>query len=651
MEPRRPDTSSPHCTVRILVVENDPAIRADHAENLARWSYQPVVAEGMAEALLEDARRKAREARCHVALIDMRLLDDYDRKDRSGLDLARELKQMIPGIVVIVVSGYGDRATAVAALHEIGAADFVGKEEGPARLREAIRKELGDTCTCDLHVDWFVNYYPMDILAKLRLSCADVPCDEPACVVRRLYRQEHISGVALEPIAKNYRPADRAPLVERSVVLVARAQSRAGHWHRGEMIKLALSDRIQQEVENYRQYVAPYLPNQRTARIEDRTNSSILWDIGAMRYTDIATEGRMPLRQWYVEASEAQLAALPDDLFVETLGGWYRSHTHSAPNFIYDYYTRCFPKLGQRLDDYAGQDATIVIPASGLRLRDPVQWAREHRYDSRFITRWDAFTHGDLHSENIFVDQFGQTSVIDYERSGPGYILRDFVELEVDIRLRLLPLTREQLPLAFQMDLMLLAPKRPEQTPVWRDPSGADEPALAELRKAFGMICRLRRLAFELTRFEGMEEYYWALLMETLISTVRQEPESDDPRLADLLKTRARLAAALLCERLTRWRSSWPPEEWRAAYDKAPEPSPGAGEQIEENMAHEVARLSRLREAHGERLEQLELQQANKGASTPPEIVSEIKMIRATIADLDRQMAAMTPLRRKQRGG
>ncbi|MGB0389457.1 MAG: hypothetical protein ACPGWR_31950, partial [Ardenticatenaceae bacterium] len=60
---------------RVLVVENDLRWRQDHLTNLTRWGYRPFLAEGQGKALLQNARDRAKTYRCHVALVDMRLLD------------------------------------------------------------------------------------------------------------------------------------------------------------------------------------------------------------------------------------------------------------------------------------------------------------------------------------------------------------------------------------------------------------------------------------------------------------------------------------------------------------------------------------------------------------------------------------------------
>lgn len=560
------DSAKQPCKQRVLIVENDPMTRADLGVNLSRWSYQAVTAEGVGMAMIDDALRQAQSKRCHIALVDIRLLDDYDPDDLSGLDLARELRRTAPMMIVIILSAHGDRVTAVEALTRIGAADFVGKEEGPLHLRQVIAEQLRKACHCQLDIEWYPGYSPANILSRLRVSSPEAPPDEVRCVICQLFKHEQVSRVLLRPVRAFYHSSPSAALAARSVVMVATSRGANDHWHQPEIIKLAQRDRIVAEIERYRAHVRHYLPSHRTARIEDSDNASLQWDIGAIRYTNVETDRRRPLRQWYGTVDEQQVVACLDDLFNATLGRWYDAGAPQRDESIFEYYVSCFPKLGQRIDQYRETRTAIELPGLPFPVRDPVIWAGKHRQQSRFISRWEALTHGDLHSENVYVDQHSQTCVLDYERSGPGYVLRDFVELEADIRLRLLTLSEDELPLGAHLDLLLLTQDAPDRLPEWKGVPEADAQSLARVQKAFGAIRRLRQLAAQLTRFEQMQEYYWALLMETLISVVREEPEADDPKVAALLKTRAQISAALLCERLAHWGQPWPPKAWGAGY-------------------------------------------------------------------------------------
>lgn len=544
----------PGCCPRVLVVENDVTVRSDHVEHLRRWGYEPFAAEGVGTQLLDDAAQKAAEHRCHLALVDMRLIDDYNRQDTSGLALVPQLQPT----VAIIVSGYGDRAAVRDALKAKQAFDFVGKEEGPGRLRQAIRDALRQHCNCPMPIQWYPGYEPPDIVQKLLPGVANVPIDEPACIISRLYANQSIAQIELRPITAYYGAIIDRPARERSVVMVARAQGVDQHWRQTEIVKLTQKEPIEDEVSNYHRYVAPHLSPHRTARIEDRANAVTLWDLGGLRYTNIATEQRKPFRQWYAQATTEQVIHAITDLFDETLQPWYRLGSPQQVDTVYDYYVNTFPKLEQRLAADAAQSRELHIPGLAIALPNPVSWIRTRSRQSRFLSYWEAYTHGDLHGGNIFVDQFGRTAVIDYERSGPGYFLRDIVELEVDIRLRILTVTRGELSLAYELDTLLLIPEHPDQLPQWRDIPAAKPETQANLRKAFEVIVALRHLARRVTHFERMDEYYWALLMETLFSVLRDYAKWSDQTEANLARERAFLSASLICDRLEQWGKSWP---------------------------------------------------------------------------------------------
>jgi DNA-binding NarL/FixJ family response regulator len=537
-----------------LIIDNDPIAREQYQILLTHWGYEVHVAVEQGHALLAEARHTAQHYRCHLALVDMRLLDDDDKKDRSGLELIPQLKPTES----IMLSSFGDMSAVRQALLEQDARDFIGKEEGPQALREKLDQLAARICRRDLTIDWHPGYEPLDIIHKMHEIDPETPSDEPTCVINRLYPGA-FAHITLQPIIEVYRSTDVAPL-ERSVVLEAHAQDQGGHWHQREIIKLAESARIETEIRHYREYVQPFLLPHRIALIEGTQGPTVvLWDIGAIRYTDVATEDRKPLRFWYLKATSKEVVGTLSDLFDATLGPWYEMRGDQEMGQVYEYYLRHFSKLSERIKQHHGK-AHVKIPGLTQPLLDPVVWVSKYARRSSFLSHWQAYTHGDLHADNVYVDQHGRTCIIDYEKSGPGYILRDFVELETDIRLRLLPLKAKELELAYQLDLLLLEPDHPRQLPHWQDIPGASKRAQAELRKAFDAICELRRLAYEQIHFTEMQEYYWAMLMETLFSVLRNYADWTDRSAARLAYQRALLAAALLCERLSHWLAPWPPE-------------------------------------------------------------------------------------------
>jgi two-component system response regulator RegA len=100
---------------KVLLVDDDAPLRRSMARALERRDFQVVAAEGVAEA-----RTLAREHRPEFAVLDMRLTEG------SGLDLVRTLRELRPEIRIVIVTGYGNIATAVAAI-KAGAVDYLAK--------------------------------------------------------------------------------------------------------------------------------------------------------------------------------------------------------------------------------------------------------------------------------------------------------------------------------------------------------------------------------------------------------------------------------------------------------------------------------------------------------------------------------------------
>jgi DNA-binding response OmpR family regulator len=119
---------------RILLVEDDPVIRAFLADNLLADGYEPLVAE-----TARDALRLLEYKQPDLAVVDLNL------PDGSGLELIRAVRsadgvatRLDPALPVVIVSGRTGELDRVRGF-ERGADDFVGKpfSYGELRLRIA----------------------------------------------------------------------------------------------------------------------------------------------------------------------------------------------------------------------------------------------------------------------------------------------------------------------------------------------------------------------------------------------------------------------------------------------------------------------------------------------------------------------------------
>jgi two-component system response regulator RegA len=100
---------------RLLLVDDDAPLRRSMSRALERRGFEVLSAEGLAEA-----RELAIDHKPDFAVLDLRLAEG------SGLDLVSMLRDLRPDIRIVIVTGYGNIATAVAAI-KAGAVDYLAK--------------------------------------------------------------------------------------------------------------------------------------------------------------------------------------------------------------------------------------------------------------------------------------------------------------------------------------------------------------------------------------------------------------------------------------------------------------------------------------------------------------------------------------------
>ena len=100
---------------KLLLVDDDAPLRRSLARAMERRGFEVLAAEG-----LGDARDLALEQKPDFAVLDLRLAEG------SGLDLVASLRELKPDMRIVIVTGYGNIATAVAAI-KAGAVDYLAK--------------------------------------------------------------------------------------------------------------------------------------------------------------------------------------------------------------------------------------------------------------------------------------------------------------------------------------------------------------------------------------------------------------------------------------------------------------------------------------------------------------------------------------------
>jgi 6-phosphofructokinase 1 len=83
------------CKFRILVADNDPSYRESLIRDVLPPDYEPVEA-----STPEEARDRLAHGPIHLALVDIRLSNDDDPNDDSGLQLCRDIDPSIPRVLL-----------------------------------------------------------------------------------------------------------------------------------------------------------------------------------------------------------------------------------------------------------------------------------------------------------------------------------------------------------------------------------------------------------------------------------------------------------------------------------------------------------------------------------------------------------------------
>ncbi|MCB9947805.1 MAG: ActR/PrrA/RegA family redox response regulator transcription factor [Rhodospirillaceae bacterium] len=114
----------------LLIVDDDAAFRTRLARAMERRGFEVVTAGSVAEAA--DLARQVAPA---FAVLDLRLADG------NGLDVVPVVSEARPGARVVMLTGYGNIATAVAAV-KAGAVDYLPKPADADQVEAALLAEM-----------------------------------------------------------------------------------------------------------------------------------------------------------------------------------------------------------------------------------------------------------------------------------------------------------------------------------------------------------------------------------------------------------------------------------------------------------------------------------------------------------------------------
>ena len=110
----------------LLIVDDDEPLRTRLAQAMRARGYHVETAAGVAEALTA-----ARASPPEFAVVDLRLIDGY------GLDVVPKLREARPDMRIVILTGYGNIASTVAAV-KAGAVDYLAKPADADEVEAAL---------------------------------------------------------------------------------------------------------------------------------------------------------------------------------------------------------------------------------------------------------------------------------------------------------------------------------------------------------------------------------------------------------------------------------------------------------------------------------------------------------------------------------
>lgn len=120
---------------KVLVVDDDPAVRKSIDRVLSGKGYAVITAENG-----EEAMRKMKEEKYDVVYTDIRM------PGMSGLDVAEQVKAQKPWTPVVIITGYGTEA-AEARAKAAGVSGFLHKPLSPEMIEDSARDALAAPAT------------------------------------------------------------------------------------------------------------------------------------------------------------------------------------------------------------------------------------------------------------------------------------------------------------------------------------------------------------------------------------------------------------------------------------------------------------------------------------------------------------------------
>ncbi len=532
----------------ILFVENDRDFLDTRAEFLTIAGHEVVKA-----YTLEQAREKLDNTYVHLAILDIRMRDDDDEKDTSGITLAQDpAYRLIPKIILTNFPSTKD-AIATLRVQKHGlqpAVNFLKKSDGPDIMIAAVAEVLEQ----HIHINW-----DLDIAWKARDRFSLVNLIKP-----------DLNDELILIRAQEFEDLFRKLFYEKDQIRIERLL-----WHRAGRIALVVftfktgttpehfivtcgqREQMQIEAQNYNEF-SPKAPGDTgvilSSQVETTRYAANLYTLAGANLENIQT-----LSEAHKTHSEKEIGVILKSLLQQTLFSWHEGQRTGKQQVSLDELYRLhlnltvdqisqgklkncvkaildqIPKLNAHIEH---RDATLSFQFGGrlYNYPEPVPFiSRKLDLDDPVVLRKSP---GDFSDTNILTDGLAQTWLTDFNGAGMKPLLWDFVAIEAIVRYDWDTSTRFGRLCELEQCLV--------KSEFF---SLNDKDVEPEVRKTLRFIQTIRRLAYE-TIGESDLPYHTGLFFQAMKRIAAFEPNNSltNQELARL--TQVLLSAAMLAEKV-----------------------------------------------------------------------------------------------------
>lgn len=531
----------------ILIVDNDELFAEGCAEFLESAGYRVRTVSD-----LESAGRALAAGDVHLAILDLRLVNDLDEQDVSGLSLARSSDPSVPKIILTSYQRWEDVRAALGPTDssQPAAVSFVAKQEGLDVLLSHVRRVLEFFAAHNwrLEIEWRAR----DRVSLLGLIGPDL---EPAELAARADELEDLFRLLFQRQA--HVRVERLLWDFGRRIALSCFVFEEGRRPETYLVVCGPKREVSEEAQLFDEFAPKAAGSPATLLEESRATTHY----AANRYTLLGAhlEDLRRLEDLYREGPEKSFQLAVRNLFTQTLASWSQGRfavgRRTPLRLIFNRQLGIRPKQptyaisGERLRELiehlsaVGIDVTKLggrlsfdLPGGLYSYADPsrpLSGAANVGHDALLVN-----VPGELSGRSILVDKGERTWVTDFAQAGLAPLFWSLAELEAVVRFDWVDVSR--LEWLHQMERQLVFGDFIKLQPTEVEPS---------LRKPMRAIQAIRQLT---KKPEGRDtrSYHLAILLYAAkrLKALRLGPNLLPPELsgpAHLL-----LAAAMIYERL-----------------------------------------------------------------------------------------------------